>query len=120
MTAITPTYAHAYQSICYGGTSHGGPLTRNFAYLQPKPNIRIFPTLGATTREKGNDFHGWAIYTDGGTRSSDGETLAGWGVVGRSPHGRIYLYIGIMFGPVITTEAHLAYCREQNPLQQHR
>ena len=45
MTAITPTYAHAYQSICLAGR----PMvisTRNFAYLRPKPNIRIFPILG--------------------------------------------------------------------------
>ena len=32
----------------------------------------------------------------------NGETLAGCGVIARSPHGRI----DIMFGPVITTEAH--------------
>ena len=43
-------------------------------------------------------------HTDGGTRLADGETLAGWGAVARSPHGRIVF----MFGPVITTEAHLA------------
>ena len=29
------------------------------------------------------------MYTDGGTRVVDGETLAGWGVISRSPHGRI-------------------------------
>ena len=40
---------------------------------------------------------GWAIYTDGGTRIVDGETLAGWGVISRSPHGRI----DIVFGPVV-------------------
>ena len=53
----------------------------------------------------GNDFHGWAIHTDGGTRAAYGETLAGWSAVGRSPHGRMC----IVRGPVITTEAHLAY-----------
>ena len=37
----------------------------------------------------------------------DGETLASWSVVARSPDGRIYF----MFGPVVTTEAHLAYAR---------
>ena len=31
--------------------------------------------------------------------------FAGWGVVSRSPRGRIY----VMFGPVVTTEAHLAF-----------
>ena len=40
-----------------------------------------------------------------GTRVVDGETLAGWCVIERSHHGRI----DIMFGPVITTEAHLAF-----------
>ena len=44
-------------------------------------------------------------YTDGGTRVVDGETLAGWGLISRSPHGRI----DVMFGPVVTTEAHPAF-----------
>ena len=35
----------------------------------------------------------------------NGETFAGWSVVARSHHGRI----DIMFGPVITTEAHPAF-----------
>ena len=35
----------------------------------------------------------------------DGETLAGWSAIARSHHGRI----AIMFGLVITTEAHLAF-----------
>ena len=74
---------------------------KNFAYPLPKPGIRTFPTLGPQRAEKGNDFH---VYADGGTRSADGETLAGWAAVARSPDGRIY----VMFGPVITTEAHLA------------
>ena len=33
------------------------------------------------------------------------ETLAGWGVISRSPHGRI----DVMFGPVVSTEAQLAF-----------
>ena len=45
------------------------------------------------------------FYSDGGTRVVDGETFAGWGVISRSPRGRIF----VMFGPVITTEAHLAF-----------
>ena len=48
---------------------------------------------------------GWAFCTDGGIRVVDGETLAGWCVISRSPHGRI----DVMFGPVVTTEAHLAF-----------
>ena len=39
-----------------------------------------------------------------GTRVVDGETLAGWGVIPRSFHGRI----DFMFGPV-TTKARLAF-----------
>ena len=39
------------------------------------------------------------------SHSTDGETIAGWGAVARSPDGRLY----VMFGPVVTTEAHLAY-----------
>ena len=57
------------------------------------------------TRERGNGFQGCAVHTDGGTRFADGETLAGWGAVARSLHGRM----DIMFGPVTTTEAHLAF-----------
>ena len=33
------------------------------------------------------------------------ETLPGWGVISRSPHRRI----DVMFGPVVTTEAQLAF-----------
>ena len=40
-----------------------------------------------------------------GTRLADGKTLAGWGAIALSPHGRI----DVMFGPVVTTEVHLAF-----------
>ena len=52
-----------------------------------------------------DDYLPHTIYTEGGTRVSEGETSAGCGAVARSPDGRLY----VMFGPVITTEAHLAY-----------
>ena len=39
------------------------------------------------------------------TRVVDGETLAGWGAIARSPHARK----DIMYGPVINTEAHLVF-----------
>ena len=45
------------------------------------------------------------MFSDGGNRVVDSETLAGWSVISRSLRGRIY----VMFGPVITTEAHLAF-----------
>ena len=35
----------------------------------------------------------------------DGETVAGWRVISRSFRGHIY----VMFGPVITSEGHLAF-----------
>ena len=104
MTAITSTYAHAYQSICLAGRLQVFPhqKCRSPAAKARYPHL---PNFRTTTRERGNDFHGWATYTGGGTRSYDGETVAGWAVVARSPEGRIY----IMFGLVITTKAHLAY-----------
>ena len=55
---------------------------QNFSVCRsPKPDTRTFPCV------------------------VNGETLAGWGVIAGSPHGRI----DIMFGPVITTEAHPAF-----------
>ena len=72
----------------------------------PKPDTQYLPNARFITRERGNDYRGWAIYTDGGTRIVDGETLAGWGVISRSPRGRI----DVMFGPVVTTETHPAFC----------
>ena len=82
MTAITPAYAHAYQEICL--TTHV-PTNPHLNFRLPKK--------------------GWAIFSDGGTRVVDGEILAGWAVIARSHHGRI----DIMFGPVVTAEAHIAF-----------
>ena len=50
------------------------------------------------------------MFTDGGAHSVDGETTAGWGAVARSPDGRLY----VVFGPVVTPEAHLAYALHTN------
>ena len=72
---------------------------------QLKARYPYLPNARPTTRERGHDFSGWAIYTDGSTRVVDGETFAGLGVISRSPNGRI----DVMFGPVVTTEAHLAF-----------
>ena len=44
----------------------------------PKARYPHLPKVRATTRERGNDFQGWVIYTDGGTRLVNGEALAGW------------------------------------------
>ena len=77
----------------------------NFRLPKPKARHPHLTNVRTTTREIGNDFQGWSIYIDGDTRVVDGETLAGWGAIARSLHGRI----DIMFGPVFTTEAHLAF-----------
>ena len=76
-----------------------------FRLPRPKSRYPFLPNVRSITKELGHDYHGWAIHTDGGTRVVDGETFAGWGVISRSRHGRIY----VMFGPVVTTEAHLAF-----------
>ena len=80
-------------------------LHQKFRLPAAKARYLNLPNSRTTTREEGNDFQGWAIYTDGGTRVSEGETSAGWSAVARSPDGRLY----ITFGPVITTEAFYAY-----------
>ena len=104
MTAITPAYAHAYQTTCL---SRRVPaiLKKISVSRSPKPDIRTFPMLVPQHVKEAMISEGWAVYTDGGTRVVDGETLAGWGVIARSLHRRI----DIMFGPVVTTEAHLAF-----------
>ena len=86
-------------------STHTAVPHQNFRLPKPKARYPSLPSARSLTREKGNDYHGWAIFTDGGTRVVDGETLAGWGVIARSPHERI----DIMFGPVVTTEAHRAF-----------
>ena len=104
MTAITPAYAHAYQTTCLAQHLPGVP---HRSFRLPKPKSRYpHPTNDRSiTTERGNDYHRWAIYTDGGTRVVDGEIFAGWCVISRSPRGRIF----VLFGPAITNEAHLAF-----------
>ena len=104
MTAITPAYAHAYQTICLMMHFPGVPH-HSFRLPKPKSRYPYLPDDRSITGELGNDYHVWAIFTDGGTRVVDGETLAGWSVISRSPRGRIF----IQFGPVITTEAYVAF-----------
>ena len=104
LTAVTPAFAHAHQATCL--TRHmPAILEKNFRPPKPKARYPHLPNARSTTRERGNDFRGWAIYTDGGTRAENGETFAGWCVIARSHHGRI----DVMFGPVITTEPHPAF-----------
>ena len=106
MTAITPACAHAHQTTCLAQHFLGIPH-QSFRLPKSKSRYPHLPDDRSLTSERGNRYHGWAIYTDGGTRIVDGEILAGWGVISRSPHGRN----DVMFGPVVTTEAHLAFSK---------
>ena len=84
MTAITPAYAHAYHTTCL--TRHlPAILCQNFRLPNPKAWYPHLPNVRSATRERGSDFRGWSIYSDGGTRSVNGETFAGWGVIASSP-----------------------------------
>ena len=49
----------------------------NFRFPKPKARYPHLPNVRTATRERGDDFQGWALYTDGGTRVVDGKTLAG-------------------------------------------
>ena len=69
-----------------------------------KSRYPYLPNERSITRELGNNFHGWVIHADGGTRVVGGEIFAGWYVISRSLRGRIF----VRFGPVITN-AHLAF-----------
>ena len=101
--SLLPTPTRIRQRVLRN-TSLASP---HLSFRLPKPKSRYpyLPNDRSITRERGDDHRVWAIYTDGGTRVVDGETLAGWSVISRSPHGRI----DVMFGPVVTTEAHLAF-----------
>ena len=104
MTAITSAYAHAYQATCLARHMPAVPRL-NFRLPKPKARYPHLPMVRTTTRERGNDFQGWATFSDGSTRVVDGETLAGW-----VPSLDLTMErIDIMFGPVNTTEAHLAF-----------
>ena len=67
MTAITPAYAHASQATCLARHMHAVPH-QNFRPPKLKARYPYLPNARSTTRERGNDFRGWVIYTDGGTR----------------------------------------------------
>ena len=85
MTAITSAYIHAYHVTCL--TRHMPAVPRlNFRLPKSKARYPHFPNVRTTTRERGNDLQAWGTYTDGCPRHVDGETLAGWCVIARSPH----------------------------------
>ena len=101
MTSITLAYAHAHQATCLPRQLPVVPH-QNFRLPKLKARCPYLPNDRSTTRTRGTDFRGWVIHTDGGTRVVDGETLAGWCVMSRSPRGQIH----VMSGPV---EANLAF-----------
>ena len=78
--------------------------TQTSGYPSPKSGIRIFPMLVPQHVKEAMILMS-RLCTGGCIRVVDGETLAGWGVIARSPHGRT----DVMFVPVVTTEAHLAF-----------
>ena len=83
MTAITPAYAHAYQTICLGMYFPGVPH-HSFRLLRPKSRYPFLPDDRSLSKELGHDNRGCAVYTDGGSRVVDDETIAGWCVISRS------------------------------------
>ena len=60
MTAVTPSYAHAYQSLCLAGRLF---VVHHQKFRLPASKARYpnLPNSRTTTREKGIDFQGWAI-----------------------------------------------------------
>ena len=83
MTAINPAYAHAYQVSCL--TRHMPAVPRlNFRLPNTKARYPHLTNVRTTTRERGDDLQGSAIFSYGSTRFVDGETLVGWGVIARS------------------------------------
>ena len=80
-------------------------LTKGFACRLSKPNIRIFPTLEPLRVKKATILKdGLFVLMEELASLRVKPQLVG-SAVARSPDGRLF----IMFGPVITTEAHLAY-----------
>ena len=86
------------------------------AHLQPSPSTRTFQTIQPPRGKDGNDFLGCAVLLMGELTSlmvkqqlvgapSPSQPMESDEVI----HIKINKYIYIMFGPVITTEAHLAY-----------
>ena len=58
--AITPAYAHAYQATCLTRHMPAG-LGDNFRVPKPKARYPHLPNARSTTRQRGNDFRGWAF-----------------------------------------------------------
>ena len=60
MTAITPAYAHAFQTTCL--TAHMPAVPhQNFRLPKLEARYPYLPNDRSITSERGNDYHGWAI-----------------------------------------------------------
>ena len=95
MTALTPAYAQALQHLCPVGHS-GGILSAERQTLRFKGQFigayQIFAQLRA---EVVMSMRVGPFFTDGGTHTNEGETMAGWCAITRSPLGVRY----VMFWP---------------------
>ena len=60
MTAITPAYAHAYQTMCLALHFPGVPH-HTFRLPKPKSRYPFLPNDRSITSELGNDYHGRAL-----------------------------------------------------------
>ena len=103
MTAITPAYAHAYQAICLAMHFPGVPR-RSSDFPNPSPDIHIFPMIVPLQKNRAMIIMGGLFIQMVVLALWMVKTFAGWSVISRSPRGRIF----VLFGPVITHEAHLA------------
>ena len=71
MTAVCPAWAHTYQSMCLGyRPSQLRPW--NFRLLRPKNKFGELPTCRSSTWTAGIECDGWRLFTDGGTKQSEG------------------------------------------------
>ena len=61
MTAITLAYVHAYQATCLAQHLPGVPH-QNFRLSKPKSRYPYLPNARSMTRDKGNDYRGWAVF----------------------------------------------------------
>ena len=115
MIAITPACAHAYQLICLTGHIPACSTLKNTS-ASCQTQISASSQRSYKTRERGNDFRGWSIYTDGGTRFADGETLVGLGFCRTISPWKDICHVWLSYHD----RSSLCIRRCQGPLQQYR
>ena len=104
MTALTQGYAHALQRVCCLGRRAGDHLVHKVRLASSKAKYRHLANVSTTTRLVGNEFRGWTYSPMEEpiqamvSHLQDGELLPAY------PRG-------VMFGLVITAEAHPAFPR---------